>query len=241
MVRDHLSSSLLTLDEMDTLRDSARLLKRARITGAPVLDGSSLSGIMSRNDLLRAIDQVPSDTTPEAFETQIGEIQEQNVWQVMADSPITIPPEVSLMAAARKMQEKKLNRLMVKGQYSSMLGIISSTDVVFTMLGTDATAAASVDPSQYEYKAELDAEETEECALGSCVRGHMATDLVCMKADMTLKEVACACGRCLHSLGHLHPTHVHSTSPDGVSHAPARYRSNRSAARGTRDWRAGDR
>jgi len=191
MVRDHLSSSLLTLDEMDTLRDSARLLKRARITGAPVLDGSSLSGIMSRNDLLRAIDQVPSDTTPEAFETQIGEIQEQNVWQVMADSPITIPPEVSLMAAARKMQEKKLNRLMVKGQYSSMLGIISSTDVVFTMLGTDATAAASVDPSQYEYKAELDAEETEECALGSCVRGHMATDLVCMKADMTLKEVAC--------------------------------------------------
>uniref|UniRef100_A0A7S2IS18 CBS domain-containing protein n=1 Tax=Haptolina brevifila TaxID=156173 RepID=A0A7S2IS18_9EUKA len=192
LVIDHLSPSLLTIDEMDSLRDAARLLKRARITGAPVLDGSSLSGILSRNDLLRAIDKIPSETSVAEFDIKLEAIQKQEVWQIMSESPMTIQPEVSLLAAARVMQEKKLNRLMVKAQFSTMLGIISSTDIVFTLLGCTTEACADMEISDYLLRAPEDTDHSDDglCSLGTTVSEHMATSLYVMRPDMSLGDAA---------------------------------------------------
>jgi len=192
LVSDHVSRNLLTVDESDALRDAARLLKRARITGAPVVDGASLSGILSRNDLLRAIDQIPLDVSVADFVVKLEAIQQQEVWQVMSSSPVTIPPDESLIAAARAMQEKKLNRLMVKSRYSAMLGIISSTDVVFTLLGSDAEASADLETSDYLLQASEGTGRSEDglCSLGTAVRDHMTPSLFVMPPDMSLKDAA---------------------------------------------------
>ena len=204
LVRDFLETAVLTLDEEDRLRDSAQLLKRARITGAPVLDGASLSGILSRNDLLRAIVQgIDQGVSASEFEKQIETVQEKAVWQVMASEPVTILPDVSLLGAARAMQEHKLNRLMVKAQFSAMLGILSSTDVVFKLLGCDEQVAAEVEKDDYCYSlfggcetgfgGEIDMADNatpESCGIDTAVSAHMTTSLYVMRPSMCLRDAA---------------------------------------------------
>ena len=137
MVRDHISRSLLSLDVEDTLNIAACLLKGAQITGAPILEDNSLVGILSRNDLLRQLAGIDAAPDSEAFDDVLSKIQCSPVWRVMAKTPKTISPDETLFEAARIMCDQKLNRLMVQAKYSSVLGIISSTDVVFAMLGID--------------------------------------------------------------------------------------------------------
>jgi len=194
-VSNHLSRSLLSLDVEDSLRDAARLLRKARITGAPVIEDGSLAGILSRNDLLRKISSDLDGTDdPELFEEKLKRIQEEDVYEIMAEKPRTILPSATLLDAAQIMATNKLNRLMVKAKFGAMLGIISSTDVVFAMLGIDAVEAQGLDTATYQWAHSRDSGssvllmEDEECSLTSLVRDHMATDLTVVSPSMTLKE-----------------------------------------------------
>jgi len=196
VVSRHLSTNTLTLQDEDSLRDSARLLKRFHVTGAPVADGSSLSGILSRNDLLVAIDAAfPSDTTATEFARNIQSLQESQVWQVMASVPTTIIPDASLLTAARIMEDKKLNRLMAKSTYSSVLGVISSTDVVFALLKCDAASAAGIDIDEFTYSCAGDTDDRtspayDECALDTSVGMYMTKRVYVMQPLMSLKDAA---------------------------------------------------
>jgi len=189
MVRDHISRSLLSLDVEDTLNIAAGLLKGAQITGAPILEDNSLVGILSRNDLLRQLAGIDAAPDSEAFDDVLSKIQCSPVWRVMAKTPKTISPDETLFEAARIMCDQKLNRLMVQAKYSSVLGIISSTDVVFAMLGIDGELEddhlAKVDCTKYE------------CSVGgsyddstASVREHMATSLIVTSPEMSLGEAA---------------------------------------------------
>ena len=201
LVANHLSPNVLTLKDEDSLQDSARLLKRYHVTGAPVVDGSSLSGILSRNDLLVAIDKaIPSAVSASDFDHKILSLQQQQVWEVMPSELNTIHPDATLLTAARTLQEKKLNRLMAKSSYSSMLCIISSTDVVFALLKCDEAAAAQIDPSEFTFNcaaaddlpaSDADREIEEElCAIGTSVETFMAKRVFFMTPSMTLKDAA---------------------------------------------------
>jgi len=91
---------------------------------------------------------------------------------------------------------------MVKGQYSSMLGIISSTDTVFSLLGCDAASARGIDTSLHKFgnlpsgtrDSSEDAESSaqdELCGLGSAagVQEWMTqTGLIVMPPDMNLRD-----------------------------------------------------
>jgi len=199
VVASHLSSNIITLGTEDSLRDAARLLKRYKITGAPVADGSSLSGILSRNDLLVAIDEAcPSDMPATEFSDVIQRVQQSEVWEAMRPQPTYIHPDATLLAAARVMQGNKLNRLMAKSEFSSMLGVVDSTDVVFSLLKCDAKAAAEIDPEDYTFNCKVDYEADdgpqedidEECALGTKVESYMAECLYVMRPSMSLKDAA---------------------------------------------------
>jgi CBS domain-containing protein len=191
-VSQYLTRSVLSLDVDDSLRDAARLLRMARITGAPVTEDGSLRGILSRNDLLRRLAQLDGTATAEKFETDLKAIQNEDVYDVMADSPVTIVPTATLVDAAQVLSEKKLNRLMVKAKYGSMLGILSSTDVVFGMLNINAQDAEGIKVEDYRVQSSAVEPRTEgpleECSLDSSIRGHMATDLTVMSPTQTLKE-----------------------------------------------------
>ena len=82
MVKDHLSSSVISVDVEDDLKTVAQLLSRNRITGAPVVEDGTVIGILSRNDLLRAICTVPTDASTQVKEDSLDEIRATKVWKV---------------------------------------------------------------------------------------------------------------------------------------------------------------
>jgi len=187
LVSKHLSASTLSIDTEDSLRDAARLLQSARITGAPVADGSSLAGILSRNSLLHAIAEIPSEADLDAHVTKI---QERPVWEVMTENPTTITPTATIIDAAKLMAERKLNRLMVKAKYGGLLGVVSSTDIVMSLL---CGSRQGFDTAPYVYQCSVD-----ECQLdhsevdlpSSLVEKHMATRLYYVTPDMPLETAA---------------------------------------------------
>ena len=82
VVRDHLSTSKISVDVEDDLQTVAQLLSRNRITAAPVVEDDTVVGILSRNDLLRAICTVPADASDEAKEEGLETIKATRVWKV---------------------------------------------------------------------------------------------------------------------------------------------------------------
>ena len=119
------------------------LLRAARVTGAPVIDeNGALLGVVSRNDLLIALTNRISEAVEEAggdaFATATAEVEAERLETVMSREPITISPGASMLEATKILAREKLNRLMVTNpQTGALCGILSSTDVVFAMLGCD--------------------------------------------------------------------------------------------------------
>ena len=76
-----MATSLIVASPEMSLGEAARLLKAARVTGAPVLDGNKLVGVLSRNDLLRALAEI----SPEGdYKAQVAELNAKQVASVMS-------------------------------------------------------------------------------------------------------------------------------------------------------------
>ena len=59
------------------------------------------------------------------------------VGDVMSAKPNTISADVSVLEAAKVMANERLNRLIVTNDTGELIGLVSSTDVCFAMLGCD--------------------------------------------------------------------------------------------------------
>mmetsp|Transcript_23289 Transcript_23289/g.47400 ORF Transcript_23289/g.47400 Transcript_23289/m.47400 type:complete len:162 (+) Transcript_23289:3-488(+) len=135
------------------LREAGLLLRAAAVTGAPVMSDGQIVGVVSRNDLLTGLLAVPMEATQDVYEAEIGRLQAMAVSELMSPRPITITPQVSMLEAARLMAESRLNRLLVTSSEggTDLIGIISSTDIVFALLGcgedsVDTEADFEIDP-----------------------------------------------------------------------------------------------
>jgi len=151
-----------------SLKDAARLLRAAGVTGAPVIGSDDqLLGVISRNDLLKALLTIPSEVEAaggEAFAEAIMEIEAKTVAEIMSPArpSVSITPKTTILQAAKLLAREKLNRLMVVDPGSGELcGVISSTDVVFAMLG----CAHSLDDDSDDTD-----EEVEESRIGNLYR-----------------------------------------------------------------------
>jgi CBS domain-containing protein len=190
LVRDHIRRAIVSLDVLDSVALSSRMLKAAGVTGAPVLDESSLVSIVSRNDLLQ---QVVTNISPGASRSaalcELDRIRATPLYKVVPSNPITIAPTATLVEAAALMRDTKLNRLMVKARYSAVLGLCSSSDVVFGMFRLagllDEETLDQVDCTPYH----CDCPPYEDAdPLG--VQAYMTRDLNTISVDMSVAEAA---------------------------------------------------
>jgi predicted transcriptional regulator len=95
VVRDHLSTSKISVEVEDDLQTVAQLLSRNRITAAPIVEDDTVVGILSRNDLLRAICTVSADASDEAKEEGLERIKATRVWKVCEDRAPRASPNPS--------------------------------------------------------------------------------------------------------------------------------------------------
>lgn len=130
LVKLWMGTEVVTIGPKQTIAEAARLLKEHKIRRLPVVDGELLVGIVSPNDLDKAM--------PSILDAQGGNEEEfiaehTEIRAVMTESPITIGPDDTLVEAARKMRHNKIDGLPVVDN-RKLIGILSISDILDAFL-----------------------------------------------------------------------------------------------------------
>jgi CBS domain-containing protein len=121
LVKDHMTTKLITFRPEDTIDQVMEELTKKKISGAPVVDESGgLVGIISEIDCLREIIKGKYTNTVR-FPAKVEELMTRNV--------ITLGPDLSLFDAAQKFLECKIRRFPVLKD-GILVGQISLSDVI---------------------------------------------------------------------------------------------------------------
>lgn len=114
----------------------ARQLAEAGISGAPVVEGGQLVGVVSIKDFLPRLG-LPKHSTPMALVSELvggkhcgmGDFASATARELMTSPPLTVGPDTPVGEAAALMDGRGINRLPVV-ENGSLVGIITRGDVV---------------------------------------------------------------------------------------------------------------
>lgn len=121
LVKDHMSTGLVTFRPDDSIDQVLDVLTRRRISGGPVLDESgALVGIISQSDCLAEIIKGKYTNTVR-FPAKVREH--------MSTELVTVSPDLSLFDVAHKFLETRLRRFPVIKD-GHLVGQISLSDVI---------------------------------------------------------------------------------------------------------------
>ena len=134
-VLDLMSTELIRVPPETTLRDAARLMVEAKISGLPVTDDEgSLVGLVTESDFLRKeVDRgevMDSGLLGILFTKRDSLADAETVGEVMATDLFTISPDATLVEAARSMTTHGIKRLPVVDRDGKLIGVIARSDIV---------------------------------------------------------------------------------------------------------------
>ncbi|WP_292375237.1 CBS domain-containing protein [Methanosarcina sp. UBA411] len=146
-VKDVMNSNVVSCKPDDTVREAARVLKENNISGAPVLEGEELVGIVSEGDLLKLLilPEKGELWLPSPFEVievpirelfgweetkkMLSDVGSTNIEEIMTKDVHTISSEASVEEASEHMIRHRINRLPVT-EDSRVVGIITRGDII---------------------------------------------------------------------------------------------------------------
>ncbi len=132
-VIDLMTIDVLCVTPETTLKDAARMMVEARISGLPVIDaGRHLVGIITEADFLeRQADNAQDGRLLAAvFDEGAPNPPTTLVADAMTTEPIVIYPEATIAEAARLMADNGIKRIPVVDAENRVVGIMSRADVV---------------------------------------------------------------------------------------------------------------
>jgi CBS domain-containing protein len=142
-----------TFRSQDTIYDAAQRLGANRISGAPVVEGGKLVGVVSETDLLRSLALEKGREAPFAPSAAItlpllldGSATPRDagrVADVMSTEVVSIGPEASVRNAAEVIDRFGFRRLPVVDDEGFVVGILTRSDLVRAMVRRDQNAARS--------------------------------------------------------------------------------------------------
>jgi len=112
-VKDFMVKPVVVVSPQEPLGKVLEKLNSYQVSGFPVVEEGKLVGIVTKEDLIRRLED-------------LGELK---VSQVMTESPAVIGEEATLFDALRLMMEKDVGRLPVVGKEGKLVGIITVKDV----------------------------------------------------------------------------------------------------------------
>jgi CBS domain-containing membrane protein len=126
MVKDIMSTNLVTLDENENLDLAENAMKYGRIRHLPVVRGKRLVGLITHRDLLRAQVSSLADLSPEEnSEVNVG----IKAHDVMQESVTTVGPTTPILEAARIIKNNKFGCLPVV-EDKNLVGIVTEADFI---------------------------------------------------------------------------------------------------------------
>jgi CBS domain-containing protein len=148
-VGDVMTREVITFSPDDSIHGAARILHENRISGAPVVDGGKVVGILSEGDIMELLESkdlkvntiLPSPLDvlelPVRMRMGLKEVSEKiekiasaRVGDIMSHPPCTISKDAEISEAAAIMSEKGINRLPVVDEGGALLGILTRGDVI---------------------------------------------------------------------------------------------------------------
>ena len=141
-VKDLMTKNVISVKPDESLGDVADKFMGNKISGAPVLDGEDLVGVISKADILKQLSTAGSihellTTVSDLWEKNkknnnmdyLKKVSERIVSDVMSRHVVTVDPESSIERAARLMVNRNINRLPVV-ENKKLLGIVARGDLV---------------------------------------------------------------------------------------------------------------
>lgn len=151
---DLMSTEVVMISEQMSLQGAARLLLRAQVSGAPVVDATGRCvGILSAVDYLHWAEKggnveakpCPCEDTawkpwqmldhPEHAETMVTE--------VMTKNPVSASPRTSVSELSRMMLDAHIHRILIVDADDKPVGIVTSTDILAAVARAEALAELS--------------------------------------------------------------------------------------------------
>ena len=146
--RDVMRTNVVSVRPDLTLRELQDVLLKARIQGAPVVEGGRVIGVVSRSDVVRQLkleeqrlgdaayylepfdadDRAPGDQD-RILEGVGVRVAKRLVREVMIEDVVSVSPDATLPEVARRMLERPVHRVFVLEQ-GELRGVISSLDLV---------------------------------------------------------------------------------------------------------------
>jgi acetoin utilization protein AcuB len=126
LVRDYMTTELMTVQETDTLLDATMFFVRSTFRHLPVLRSRELVGIITERDVKQYAPSVLSGLSAEEYNTIM---ETTPISRVMTRSPLTVQPDQSVLDAAKLLYAKRLGCLPVV-QNGELVGIITTTDML---------------------------------------------------------------------------------------------------------------
>lgn len=150
LVREAMTSPVVTIPRTATVRQAARVLHEHDITALPVLDGNGrLAGIVSEMDLLRGA----FEADPRAFSRPVaasGAPAPRHVEEVMTREVQTARPTTDVAALAETMMRTRHKSVPVLDG-AVLVGIVSRRDLIALLARGDARIRDDVLAAITEY------------------------------------------------------------------------------------------
>ncbi len=113
-VKDLMSKGVITIDPESTMNDLMAVLNENKVSGVPVTKDGSMLGLVSIEDLVRAL---------------ADKRHEENVTAYMTPSVISINPDDKAILAMKLLEEHGCGRLPVIDSHGLLVGIITKSDI----------------------------------------------------------------------------------------------------------------
>ena len=116
-----MTSCPTALTPQETLEDAARRFTEEGISGAPVVDGGQVVGVLSKSDL---IERSPF----------IAHSPHAHVGSAMTRRLLTVSLQDPAMSAIRRMVESHVHRMIVVDPHGKPVGVLTPTDVLKALI-----------------------------------------------------------------------------------------------------------
>lgn len=130
-VSEIMTKDLVTLTVNDDLVTAEEVFKKHNIRHIPIVDGSTIIGMLSYTDLLRISFADAVDEHEQTVDTMVYNMF--TISQVMARDVISVPSNTTIKEVAQFLAQKEFHALPIVDD-GKLLGLVTTTDLINYLL-----------------------------------------------------------------------------------------------------------
>jgi CBS domain-containing protein len=149
---DVMTHDVVVFDTDTSLLDAVETLAERHISGAPVMSGNALVGVISTSDILEFIAGNPAMVADFGDDDgDRGNLAAHTVAEAMNGGHVaTLPPTAPIRAAAELMRTSGIHRVFI-AEEGRVIGVVTSLDITRALADGKVTTRTFVFPSKTHF------------------------------------------------------------------------------------------